>query len=57
MNYNKFKAYENQKVVLKNIEGLNFDFKGKNKIIDNSELRRIKYERYKEKEIQRNSIK
>lgn len=57
MNYNKFKAYENQKVVLKNIEGLNFDFKGKNKIIDNSELRRIKYEGYKEKEIQRNSIK
>jgi len=43
--------------VLKNIEGLNFDFKGKNKIIDNSELRRIKYEKYKEKEIQRNSIK
>lgn len=57
MNYNKFKAYENQKVVLKNNEGLNFDFKGKNKIIDNSELRRIKYEKYKEKEIQRNSIK
>jgi len=43
--------------VLKNIEGLNFDFKGKNKIVDISELRRIKYERYKEKEIQRNSIK
>lgn len=57
MHYNKFNTYVNQEIVLNNIKGLNFGFKGKNKIIDNSELRRIRYERYKEKEIQRNSIK
>lgn len=55
MNYNKFKIHANQEVVLKNIEGLNCGFKGKNKIIDNSKLRRNNYEGYKAKEIQRNS--